>query len=217
MKKKPVGRPKKLNRQHIINVAFDQYWLHGINNVPLSTIAKLANVSRPGIYVEFGDEDRLQAEVIKKYIKESSNPVHINYDNYKKFPNHLLNHLDALINDGNKFLTDDSSYNKINRPKKSIGCLLQRSTLTKHALGPLSKKLINDYEQIRINQFEKYINNAKNDRVMHKNLDANLYAKYILAQFSLIQTLKLQNISNSKITSVINIALKPLLQKNKQI
>ena len=30
MKKNPVGRPKKLNRQHIIDVAFDQYWLHGI-------------------------------------------------------------------------------------------------------------------------------------------------------------------------------------------
>ena len=216
MKNNPVGRPKKLNRQHIINVAFDQYWLHGINNVSLSTIAKLANVSRPGIYVEFGDEDALQAEVIKKYIKVSADPVHNSYNDYENFPDQLFNHMDGIINDGNPYVTNDKNYFK-QRPKGAKGCLVQISTLNKHTLGPVSKKLINDYEQIRINQFEKYINNAKNDGVMHKNIDANLYAKYILAQFSLIQTLKLQNISKSKITSVINIALKPLLQKNKQI
>ena len=55
MIKRPVGRPKTLNRQHIIDIAFNEYWSYGINNVPLSKIAILAGVSRSGIYIEFGD------------------------------------------------------------------------------------------------------------------------------------------------------------------
>ena len=65
--KNPVGRPKTLDRSLLVDIAFYEYWLHGINNVPLSKIANLAKVSRPGIYKEFGDEDGLKYEVIIKY------------------------------------------------------------------------------------------------------------------------------------------------------
>jgi len=69
MIKRSVGRPKTLNRQHVIEIALNEYWSHGINNVPLSKIAILADVSRPGIYIEFGDEDTLKAEVLKKTLR----------------------------------------------------------------------------------------------------------------------------------------------------
>ena len=64
---KTLGRPKTLDREEIINIAFNEYWLNGINNVSLSKIANLAKVSRPGIYKEFGDEDGLKYEVLIKY------------------------------------------------------------------------------------------------------------------------------------------------------
>ena len=47
--KNPVGRPKTLDRFILIDIALNEYWLYGINNVSLSKIAKLAKVSRPGI------------------------------------------------------------------------------------------------------------------------------------------------------------------------
>ena len=97
MIKKSVGRPKLLSREHVINTAFNEYWLHGINNVPLSKVALLAGVSRPGIYIEFTNEDLLKCEVLKKYFNESAGPVFKNYDNYNDYPNHLLNHFDAII------------------------------------------------------------------------------------------------------------------------
>ena len=55
--KNPVGRPKTLDRALLIDIAINEYWLHGINNVSLSKIANIAKVSRPGIYKEFSDED----------------------------------------------------------------------------------------------------------------------------------------------------------------
>ena len=63
--KNPVGRPKTLDREKLINIAYQEYWCFGINNVSLSKIANLAAVSRPGIYKEFTDEDGLKSEVLK--------------------------------------------------------------------------------------------------------------------------------------------------------
>ena len=95
--KKTLGRPKILDREKIIEIACNEYWENGIFNVSLSKIASLASVSRPGIYKEFGDEDGLKTEVLKKYIEVSATPVHKNYDNYKQFPDQLFNHFDAIL------------------------------------------------------------------------------------------------------------------------
>ena len=211
---KKVGRPKTIDRKNIIDVAFNGYWARGINNVSISEISRIAKVSRPGIYKEFINEDGLKAEVLKKYIAERAEPAHKNYDDYKKHPNHLANHLDGLINDGNLLLTNNSNYNNIKRPKDSIGCLLQRSTLNKFSLGPLTQKVIDNYEVDRIKKFQKYIINAQNDGVFSKNYDAKIYAEYIHAQFSLIQIMRLNKIPVSEIKSIINASLKPLTQKD---
>ena len=213
MIKRSVGRPKTLNRQHIIDIALDEYWSHGINNVPLSNIAKLADVSRPGIYIEFGDEDTLKAEVLKKYLKISADPVHINYNNYKKYPNHLFYHFDGVLNDGNKYLTNDNNYLNIKRPQNAKGCLLQRSILNKHDLGPITLNIINKYQTKRLKQFEKYVKSAQADGKFLKNLNPTFYSKFILAQFSLIQTLRLQEINKTEIENIINTALNTMLTK----
>ena len=51
--KRSVGRPKLLNREHVINTAFCEYWSYVINNVTVSKVAQRACISRPGIYIEF--------------------------------------------------------------------------------------------------------------------------------------------------------------------
>ena len=211
--KRAVGRPKLLNREHVIDVAFNEYWLHGINNVAISKVAASAGVSRPGIYIEFQNEDTLQAEVLKKYIVECAEPAHKKYDDYIKYPNHLANHLNALINDGSVVLSDDSNYNNIKRPKDAIGCLLLRAILNKFTLGPVTQKVLNDFEEYRVKQFEKYIINAQNDGIMAKSLDCNFYAKYLHWIFGLIQIMRLNGNSKNHVENVINTSLIPLYQQ----
>jgi AcrR family transcriptional regulator len=217
MKKRPVGRPKLLIREHVINTAFYEYWLHGINNVSLSKIALESGSSRPGIYIEFKNEDTLKSEVLKKYIYESAEPIHKHYDNYKKYPNHLLNHIDALINDGKKNLSDNPTYNNIKRPKEAIGCLLLRSSILKFTLGPVSQKVINSFEVYIIEQFKKYIINAQNDGIVNKNLDPSFYAKYLHSVFGLIQIMRLNKTPITEIKNVINTSLTPLFKNIKML
>jgi len=208
---KTLGRPKTLDREEIINIAFNEYWEKGIFNVSLTTIAKLAKVSRPGIYKEFEDEDGLRTEVLKKYIKLSAEPVHKNYDSYKLYPNHLFNHFDAIINDGNKNLTKDKNYLKIKRPRNAIGCLIERTRLNSELLGPKAKKLIKVFNTFRIECLKKYVRNAQADGKFKKNLNPQYTAEYILAQFNMIQTYRLNGIKKNRIENILETALKPIL------
>ena len=208
---KTLGRPKTLDREEIINIAFNEYWEKGMFNVSLTTIAKLAKVSRPGIYKEFEDEDGLRTEVLKKYIKLSAEPVHKNYDSYKLYPNHLFNHFDAIINDGNKNLTKDKNYLKIKRPRNAIGCLMERTRLNSKLLGPKAKKLIKTFNIFRVECFKKYVRNAQADGKFKKNLNPQYTAEYILAQFNMIQTYRLNGIKKNRIENILETALKPIL------
>jgi AcrR family transcriptional regulator len=219
MIKRSVGRPKTLSREHVINTAFGEYWLHGINNVPVSKIALSSGVSRPGIYIEFKNEDTLKSEVLKKYIDEAAVPVHKNYDDYKKYPNQLLNHIYTLINDRNDNikLSDDLKYTSTEKPKNAIGCMLIRAILLKFTLGPVSLKVISDFEEYRLKQFKKYIINAKNDEVFNKNLDPDFYAKYLQWVFASIQIMRLNKIPKDEITKIINASLIPLFKTTKML
>ena len=62
-----MGRPKLLNREHVIDVALNQYWQRGIDNVGMSEISRLSGFDRAGIYKEFGGEEGLVHEVINTY------------------------------------------------------------------------------------------------------------------------------------------------------
>jgi AcrR family transcriptional regulator len=215
MIKRSVGRPKTLSREHVINTAFGEYWLHGINNVPVSKVALSSGVSRPGIYIEFTNEDELKCEVLKKYFNEIAGPVFKNYDNYNDYPNHVT----TLINErnGNIKLSDNPKYNCVEKPKNAIGCLLIRAILLKFTLGPISQKVISDFEEYRLKQFKKYIINAKNDEVFNKNLDPDFYAKYLHWVFASIQIMRLNKVPKDEITKIINASLIPLFKTTKML
>ncbi|MDB9762395.1 TetR family transcriptional regulator [Alphaproteobacteria bacterium] len=216
MIKRSVGRPKLLSREHVINTAFSEYWLHGINNVPISKIALLAGVSRPGIYIEFTNEDELQCEALKKYLYESVVPVYKNYDNYKNFPNHLLNHLDAVINNGNDYLSDNNLYRN-SRPKGALGCLLIKSSLNPKELGPITLKTIKDFDKYRVKQLKIYASNAQNAAILNKNIDIDFFARYSIEIFKLAQLMRLDNSSASYIKKVVNTSLEPFFNKKEML
>ena len=73
-----------ITEQNLIT-KMNNHGLHGIHEVSVTKIAQLSKTSRPGIYVEFGSEDKLKAEVLRKYIKESVYPVYESYNNYNQY------------------------------------------------------------------------------------------------------------------------------------
>lgn len=212
-----MPRVKLLDRQKIINIACNEYWLNGIDKVPIAKIAKIAAISRPGIYIEFKNEDNLQLEALKHYTHFFDINVIKNYDDYKKYPNNLKLHLNLLINDNKKPLGKHSclEYNdEIKRPLGSKGCLFRNSVIIKNKLGPLTKKFINKFEKYRINQFSKYIIGMKNDKKFKKELNVNESAEYMNMLFNAVQVMKNSGSAKLDIKKYINIALKPICEED---
>ena len=88
---------------------------------------------------------------------------------------------------------------------------MERTRLNSELLGPKAKKLLKTFNTFRIECFKQYIKNAQADGKFKKNLNAKSTAEYILAQFSMIQTYRLNGIKKNRIENILKTALKPLL------
>ena len=65
--KRGRGRPKKLNRNQVLDFVMISYWNDGPTNVSINDICKKAGISKPSLYNEFGSEDELQAAALHNY------------------------------------------------------------------------------------------------------------------------------------------------------
>lgn len=62
-----MGRPKTLNRDHALAVALEGYWREGIYGMSVNEVCRRAEISKPGLYREFGGEDGLLTAVLELY------------------------------------------------------------------------------------------------------------------------------------------------------
>ena len=69
------GRPKKLDRDLVLQTALIQYWSKGPANVSISDICSLIGASKPGVYREFGSDDGLKKAVLEVYQGLAIQPV----------------------------------------------------------------------------------------------------------------------------------------------
>ena len=67
MAKASRGRPKTTDRKQIITVAMQAYWREDVESVSLNEICRRAEVAKPGLYREFGNEDGLLKAVLVVY------------------------------------------------------------------------------------------------------------------------------------------------------
>ena len=210
--KNPVGRPKILDRENLINIAYQEYWTHGINNVTLTSIAKLANVSRPGIYKEFEDEDGLKSEVLKKYTYALKEHVLAQYKNSKDIRT-LIYHLHSYIGfpQDRKIFKEIKNTPIFNAPKNPNGCLYEKAKIVKHLLNKKTIKEINNFENHRKIVFTNYINRMQKYGEMNKSLKPEDVYEYLAAILLMLQSLKNNGMIKEKIKIIINRALSAIV------
>jgi len=64
---KTRGRPKTLDRQRTIELAMERYWRKGLDACSVNEICRNTQISKPGLYREFGGEDGLMEAVLSHY------------------------------------------------------------------------------------------------------------------------------------------------------
>ena len=65
--KRGRGRPKKLDRNQVLDFVMISYWNDGPTNVSINDICKKSGISKPSLYNEFGSVDELQAAALHNY------------------------------------------------------------------------------------------------------------------------------------------------------
>ncbi len=205
--KNPVGRPKTLDRAILIDIAFNEYWLNGINNVSLSKIANLAKVSRPGIYKEFGDEDGLKCEVLNKYtdiLLTEVLPQYYKAEHIKTMFYHIYSTIGYPVDI--KYFRGISKTNKVKVPTKVQGCLFEKSKLEKHKLNTKSKNALEAFEKNRKKAFKNYFERMQKTNQIDSSLKLDDVYNYFIAQLSLAQCLQINGSKKEDIKKIINTA-----------
>jgi AcrR family transcriptional regulator len=70
------GRPKTLDRARALDTAIRSYWTDGVDGVSMNEICRRAEVSKPGLYREFGNEDGLMKAALIQYFDSAYAPIH---------------------------------------------------------------------------------------------------------------------------------------------
>ena len=117
-----LGRPRSFDRDATIDAATACYWREGPHGISLNEVCRRVNVSKPGIYREFGGEDGLLAAVINRYRDQVVLPL-----------------IDLLASD----LPFDDVLRAIltaatTKRDGPMGCLIAEARLGRHLLGPLA-------------------------------------------------------------------------------
>lgn len=177
LKKSSRGRPQTLDRNHVLKVAMENYWTRGSSAVSINEICKLAEVSKPGLYREFGNEDAFKKVVLTHYEEVNLLYVYEMLENEKS-----LKEVISLIID--YFSTDRK---KLELP---YGCMHNDMCMLRDNLGPLAKEKTDNISNKIFNLFEELFKKAKAKGELNFNISATEATIYVRAQINSVMHLQ---------------------------
>ncbi|MCJ7871162.1 TetR/AcrR family transcriptional regulator [Phaeobacter sp. J2-8] len=165
------GRPKTLDRDHIIEIAKESFMSEGPTHVSINEICKRSGVSKPGLYREFGNEDGLRRTVLRSYRDENLEPLYAIFQSGGQFSEIV----EALI--------DLFRSSQLNSPTPK-GCLLQDMSASRGQMGELTADTIDMLRAETIDIYEDWIARAKEKGEISTDLSNPVAAIYVDLQLA---------------------------------
>lgn len=121
---KPVrGRPRTMDAGKVLDIAMTAYWQGDPADLSVNAICRMAGVSKPSLYREFGSEDGLMRAALDSYAERVLADMAV----ILQSGDGLQRTLDALID----FASTD--------PRMETGCLYYKMRAARHRLGPQTR------------------------------------------------------------------------------
>ena len=190
------GRPKTLERDHVLKTALMCYWATS-HDVAISKICAKAGASKPGLYREFGSDDGLKEAVLSVYGEIVSTRRSEILASEQPFSEVLEALITYTIQDRRALGLPD-------------GCLLFAMRARRDEFGPLTRKKI---DQLRLDSLEKYrqwIDRAKANGEFRADMSTETAALYLDAQAGNAMRLQKEGISNEVIGEILRTAFSAL-------
>ena len=192
------GRPKTFNRDHVLNVAMQTYWQEGVDSVSVNEICKKAEVSKPGLYREFNNEEGLIIAVLDNYEKEVLKPLFEMFILDKPFKESLYNMIDfATIENGHAL------------PKN--GCLMVKMRQSRIHLSAGIQEKINHIQAWMLMGYQAWIERAKQKGEFKADMSCSFAASYVDTQISSALAQLAQGENSTNVKKVLNLSLSVLI------
>lgn len=165
------GRPKTLNRDHVVDVAMQAYWKEGIDAMSLNEICRRCEISKPGLYREFGSEDGLMKAVILAYQEQVLTLVlqMLNTEtSFRETLDNLVSFVTA-VNDNQE------------APK---GCLLVKMRESRIHVGDATREQIDFAHEQALKAYEEWVERSKKKGEFTADMSSQFASTYIDAQLS---------------------------------
>jgi AcrR family transcriptional regulator len=188
------GRPKRLDRDQILQAALMEYWSKGPANVSINDICILTRVSKPGVYREFGSDDGLKRSVLDAYHSLAIQPLLDILEGRQS----TIDTVDALIG----FMTQD---------RKTLGipngCLFVMMRAQFQQFGPYTCEKLIEFRHALLNAYEVWIDRSK-VRGDFADVATDIAALFFDAQHGGAMRMQREGVPNDTIARVLGTGLR---------
>ena len=184
------GRPKTLDRGHVLQTALMQYWEVGPTDVAIAEICKLTGASKPGVYREFGSDDGLKLAALELYRSLALLPL---FDILKQ-DHSFADAKAALI----AFTTQDRE--ALGVPS---GCLFVAMRAHHDQLGAATRDRVEQLRQEVLDAYAVWIEKAKSKGACNTKIPTNAAALYFDAQIGGAMRMQKEGVDNVTIAVVL--------------
>ncbi len=167
-----AGRPRTLDREHALATALEGYWRVGIYGMSVNEVCRRAEISKPGLYREFGGEDGLLAAVLGLYDETVLTRVRA--------------HLAADLSfNASMRLFIQSFFDQSGHPP---GCLLAEFRLAYDDLGELTRAVVDQTVRRYRTMFSEWLARRRDMGEIAPDIDPDHGARYLDSQLFLAAT-----------------------------
>lgn len=170
------GRPKTLDRDHVLDIAMDSYWKEDISSLSINEICRRSGISKPSLYREFSNEDGLMKAVLIKYQEQILSPVQQMLNSDSPFREAL----DNLVS----FATSANCHHE-----SPMGCLFIKMRESRMHLGEATLAQVDFLEEQGLSTFKEWVKRSKDKGEFSADMSPEFAAIYIDAQLINASTL----------------------------
>ncbi|EET47041.1 transcriptional regulator, TetR family [Thalassobium sp. R2A62] len=191
------GRPKTLNRDHVLQVAMTSYWGDGPMAVSINEVCRRAGVSKPGLYREFGNEDGLKTAALESYRDLVLSQLFEIFEADQPFEDALAALTGLVLQD---------------RVETGLptGCLFGKMRACRSELGPKTNSAIDMTRDTAQDRMQDWINRAKRNGQLDLQISTATAALYVDAQIASAITMQAESVEKSEISEFLQIAFSGL-------
>ena len=191
------GRPQTLDRDMVLKTALMSYWVGGPTRVSISHICRTAEVSKPGLYREFGNDDGLKGAVLDLYREMVLVPFYDILDSDASFEQQI----DGLI----AFTIQDRQALGI-----PSGCLQVVMRAHREDLGEICGNKVDLLRRETLENYERWIERAKSRGEFKSDMSSKTIALFCDAQNGGAMRMQREGVSSEVIGQALRLAFSSL-------